>query len=182
MRDLQEKLQSAKDFLVTELSAIRTGRASISLIENISIEAYPGTPRLTLKELATLSTIDAQTLLVSPWDKSIISKISSAVASSGSGLNPVVDGDVIKIPVPALTQERREEFVKVIGKKVEEVKISVRTIRQDAMRSLDEQKENSKISEDEYFGSREEVEEKVRKISEELELVGKAKKEELLRL
>ena len=182
MRDLSSKLQSAKDHLVNELASIRAGRASVSLVENISVEAYSGTPRLTLKELATLSIMDAQTILVSPWDKSIVSKISSAISSSGTGLNPVIDGDLIKVPVPSLNQERREELVKFVGKKVEEVKISIRTIRQDAMRSLDEQKENDKISEDVYFGGREEVEKEVKKMSEGLEMVGKEKKAELMRL
>lgn len=182
MRDLEGKLQSARDFLLSELSAIRTGRASISLIENISVEAYPNTPRLTLKELATLSTLDAQTLLVSPWDKSIVSRIASAISSGSTGLTPVVDGDNIKVPIPSLTQERRDEMVKIVGKKVEEAKIAVRTIRQDAMRSLDEQKENSKISEDEYFKAREEVETKVKSFTTELEEVGEAKKKELLRV
>jgi len=182
MRDLQDKLQSAKDFLSSELSAIRTGRASISLIENILIEAYPNTPRLTLKELATLGTLDSQTLLVSPWDKSIVSKISSAISSSNTGLTPVVDGDVVKVPVPSLTQERREELVKIVGKKVEESKIAIRTIRQDAMKSLDEQKENNKISEDEYFKAREDVEEQVKAAANILEEMGEGKKEELLKV
>ena len=182
MRDLSSKLQSAKDHLVNELGSIRAGRASISLVENILIEAYSGTPRLTLKELATLSVIDAQTILISPWDKSIVSKISSAIISSGSGLNPVIDGDLIKVPVPSLNQERREELVKFVGKKVEEAKISIRTIRQDAMRSLDEQKENDKITEDEYFKGREEVEKEVKQVTAGLEEVGKLKKEELLRI
>ncbi|MFH1565953.1 MAG: ribosome recycling factor [bacterium] len=182
MHDLSAKLQSVKDFLVSELMSIRTGRTSTSLIENLLIEAYEGSPRLTLKELASLAIVSGQTLVVSPWDKSLVSKISNAIAKSDTGLNPVIDGPVIKISVPSLTQERREELAKVVGKKVEEAKISARTIRQDAMRSLDEQKENSKISEDEYFKGREEVEEKVRKISEELEMVGKSKKEELMKL
>jgi len=180
MRDLLAKLQSAKDFLLSELSSIRAGRARISLIENILVEAYPGSPRLTIKELATLSVLDAQTLLVYPWDKTVVSKISLAISASDLGLNPVVDKDVIKVPVPAPTRERREEFAKLVGKKVEEAKISARTIRQDAMRSLDEQKENGKISEDEYFRSRDEVESKVRKITLELESIGKAKKEEVM--
>ncbi|MFH1407763.1 MAG: ribosome-recycling factor [Patescibacteria group bacterium] len=182
MRDLPAKLQSTKDYLISELSTIRAGRANISLIENVLVEAYPGTPRLTLKELATLSILDAQTLMVSPWDKSILSKIVSAISSSGTGLSPVADGDNVKVPVPSLTEERRGELAKIVSKKVEDAKIAVRTIRQDAMRSLDEQKENSKISEDEYFKGREEVEDKVRKETLGLENIGKAKKEEVMRV
>ncbi len=182
MRDLANKLQSIEDHLRAELSQIRTGRASISLVENILVDAYEGSPRLMVKELAALSAPDFQTIIVAPWDKSLTSKISSAIGSSGGGLNPVVDGDLVKVPVPPLTQERREEMVKMVGKKVEEAKISVRNIRQDAMRSLDEQKENGVISEDEYFRGRGDVDEEVRKVTNDLEELGGIKKEELIRV
>ena len=180
--DLKNKLQSSKEHLLTELSSIRTGRASTTLVENILVDAYEGTPPLTLKELATLSSHDAQTILIDPWDKSVTQKIVSAIQKSNTGLNPLVDGPLIKVPVPSLTTERREEFVKLVGKKIEDTKVAIRNIRQDAMRSLDEQKENGILSEDEYFSQREEVESEVKKSTAEIEEIGKMKKEELMRI
>jgi len=177
--EFKDKLNKAFDHLLDELSAIRGNRAQTSLVENIGVEAYPGTT-LSLRELGAITIVDPQMIMVAVWDGGIADAVACAIAGCGAGLNPVVDGKTIKIPVPTLTLERRSELARLVSQKVEEAKVGVRNIRHDAISSLEEQKENSVVSEDEYFTLKEQYEKEVREINAKMVARGVEKEEEIL--
>lgn len=118
-----------------ELGKLRTGRASISMLDDVIVEAY-GT-QMKIAEVASISAPDPSLLVVSPWDKSLLSAIEKAIFVSGLSLSPAVDSEVVRLPVPPLTQEKREEMVKIVYKKLEEAKIMLRNARQDAKQEIE---------------------------------------------
>lgn len=180
IHDLNNHINDIKTHYKSELLKIRTGRANVSLVEDILVEAYDGSPPLKLNELASLSTPDAQLISVSPWDKSILRKIEEAIVKSGRGLNPSNDGSNIRVPVPALTEERRKELVKEVYAKLEESKIRVRNIRQDAIKSSEEQEDQGVISEDEMYRIKKEIEDIIQKANKELTEMAEIKEKELM--
>lgn len=179
--DLQQKLKATLEHLREQLAVIRTGRANSSLVEKIRVEAYEGAASLTVKELATITSPEPNLIVIAPWDLSIIPKIESALRQApGLGVSPVVFDNLIRVPLPPLSEERRREMVKLLKTKLEEARQAVRNIRQDAMRSIDEMEENGVISEDERFRRREEVEKAVREANFALRKMGEEKERELL--
>ncbi len=178
--ELRTKLAKSLDFLKSELSQIRTGRATPSLIENISVEAY-GTS-MTLRELSSITVVDSQTLAISPWDKSMLNDILKPVRESDLKVNPVIDGDHIIVPIPALTEERRKDFVKLVSAKMEDFKASIRNIRQDAMRDIEKSFTDKLIGEDDKFAQKEEVETVVKELVSKAEEICEMKKQELMRI
>lgn len=143
---LKEHMDKPLKHYDKELAAIRTGRASIAILENIKVEAYGQV--MGLRELATLSAPDARLLTVQPWDKSIIAEIEKAIAASDIGAAPVNDGTIIRIQLPQMSASRREELVKLLGKKTEECKVSVRNIRKDFHNEVRDADKKHLISED----------------------------------
>lgn len=176
--ELKLKLSKSIEFLKSELSQIRTGRASPSLIESVFVEAYDS--KMSVKELGTITVMDSQNLVVSPWDKSLLKPIAKAIRESGLGLNPIDEPDRVRIPVPALTEERRTELAKIVSVKVEECKNSLRNVRQDAMKYVEKEFADKNISEDEKFSQKEEVEKTLKTFIEQADELGEAKKKELL--
>src|SRR3989344_7708586 len=122
---VKEKMQKVIDVVRVDFGSVRTGKASPSLVENIVIKAYGGTQPLRVMELATIHTQDTQTLVLTPFDKSIIGEIERGIADAKVGLNPIVDGEFIRINLPPLSEERRLEFVKLINQKAEAGKVMV---------------------------------------------------------
>ena len=153
VKESQRRMSQAVEFLKRGLDTIRTGRATPSLVENILIDYY-GTPT-PLKQLASLSAPDAQLILVQPYDRSSIKEIEKAILNSSMGFNPANDGNIVRIPIPPLSQDRRKELAKLVGKMVEESKIAVRNVRRDGIEKLKNLQRNKSISEDE--GKRAEV-------------------------
>ncbi|HPQ80544.1 MAG TPA: ribosome recycling factor [bacterium] len=143
----QERMNKALEALRHELSKMRTGRASLSVLDDVRVDYY-GTPT-PLNQLATLSVPDARTLAIQPWDASAISAIEKAIQQANLGLNPMSDGKIVRVPVPALNEERRRELVKVSHKHGEDCKVSVRNARRDANEELKSLKKASTITEDE---------------------------------
>ena len=180
--DVAKHLDSVNKFLLDELLQVRTGRATSTLVDTIEISAYEGSDPLPLNELATVSAMDAQTLVISPWDKSILDKVEVAIRASGRGLNPVNDGESIRVNIPALTEDRRKEMVKEISLKVENAKIRIRTIRQNAIKAIDEQEENGVISEDEMHRQKKLLEEDITRANQKLVDLGKKKEEEVMKV
>ena len=178
--ELKSKLQKCFDFLHSELLTIRTGRATPAILEDLKVNAY-GT-FMTLKELGSITAQDSQSLVVSPWDKSLISTIAKAIRDSDLNLNPVEEGDLLRVPVPALTEERRIELTKIVTKKVEEAKQSIRNVRQEAMKDIDNDFTNKAIGEDDKFGLKEDVEELAKDYTTKVEELGVSKKEDLLKI
>lgn len=143
---LQSKLDKALQHVQHDISSLRTGKASPQLLDPVFVEAY-GT-KMRVHELANVSAPDPNLLMVSPWDKSILSSLEKAIASAGLNLNPVVDGDIIRIVVPSLTEERRKEMVKVLHQKIEGGRVMLRTIRTDGKKEIEEMKGEAGVSED----------------------------------
>jgi len=140
--ELKDNMEKGTRFLEKSLSKVRTGRASLSLLDGIKVEYY-GTPT-PLNQVATLSVPESRQILISPWDVSVIGAIEKAIQKSDLGLTPVNDGKVIRINIPPLTEERRRELAKVVKKTVEEGKVALRNIRRDANEQLKNLKKNQR--------------------------------------
>ena len=145
--DAEEKMQKSVELLRRELANIRTGRATPALVEHIKVE-YAGVPT-PLNQLAGISVPEARFLVIQPWDRSSIHSIEKAILKSDLGLTPVNDGNVIRLNIPQLTEERRQELVRVVRKRVEEKKIVIRNLRREAMDELKGLEKNKDISQDE---------------------------------
>lgn len=148
---VRAKMQSVLDLTLKDASSIRTGRATASLIEDIIISAYGGTQRLRLVELATITTPDSQTLLISPWDKSIIGEIKQGILAANMGINPAVDSDAIRLAFPPMTSEDRDKYVKLLSAKIESGRIMIRQVRGEFMHEIKKVFAEKTISEDEKF-------------------------------
>jgi len=135
-KELEKRMQSAMEALKKELGGLRTGRASVNLLEPVVVEAYG--QRMQLNQVGTVSAPEPRLLTVKPWDKSVIKSVEKALRESDLGLNPQTDGDIIRIPLPPLTEERRKEFVKIAKKYGEECKVAVRKARHDALDMLNQ--------------------------------------------
>lgn len=140
------QMQKSVEFYESHLAKIRTGRASASLLDDVKVNAY-GAPT-PISQTANVSAPDARTLLIQPWDKSLIGEIEKAILSSDLGFNPQNDGQIVRIPIPALTEERRKEFVKLAKKNSEDAKVAIRNIRRDNIETLRKAEKNKELSED----------------------------------
>lgn len=131
----KQKMQKALEVLSQDFATVRTGKANPAMVENVMIEAYEGS-RMRVMELASISAQDAQTLVITPYDKSIIGKLQRGLEDADIGISPVTSGDLIRIVMPPLTEERRREFVKLIHQKAESGRVMIRQIRQDSMNDI----------------------------------------------
>ncbi len=147
--EMAEKMENSLGAFKYELSKIRTGRASLSLLDGIMVEAY-GSP-MPLNQVGTLTIPESRQIVIQPWDPQVMSGVEKAILKSDLGLTPVNDGKVIRINIPQLTEERRKELVKRVKKVAEEYRVAVRNHRREAIDTLKKQKKNKEISEDEQF-------------------------------
>jgi ribosome recycling factor len=154
-QETRESMFKSIDALKRELNRVRTGRASLSILDGIKVDYY-GAPTK-LNQMATLAVPESRQISIQPWDVSVIKEIEKAILKSDLGLTPTSDGKIIRISIPPLTEERRKELVKVIHKMCEDHKISIRNVRRDANELLKSLKKDGEISEDEAFKSQEEV-------------------------
>jgi len=145
--NIEEKMEKSVEVLKGELATIRTGRATPALIEHIKVD-YAGIPT-PLKQIAGISVPEARLLVIQPWDRSSINNIEKAILKSDLGLNPTSDGNLIRINIPTITEERRQELIKVVRKRVEEGRIAIRNLRREAMEELKRLEKNKDISQDE---------------------------------
>lgn len=164
------------DLFINDVLSIRTGRATPALIENVVVTVYSG-QKMRLIQIGTIIAADAKTLTFQPWDQSIIREVANGIMVANIGLTPVVDGQLIRMTLPMLTTEQREDYIKLLGRKLEGVRVLTRDIRAQFRKGLQEAKQNKTISEDEYKKDEEELQ----KITD--EYVGKleeiAKKKEI---
>ena len=147
--EMAEKMDKSLDAFKQELTKIRTGRASLSLLDGIKVEAYNSS--MPLNQVGTLTIPESRQIVIQPWDPQVMSSIEKAILKSELGLTPVNDGKVIRINIPQLTEERRKELVKIVKKIAEEYRVAVRNHHRDAIDILKKQKRNKEISEDEQF-------------------------------
>jgi len=145
--ELNSRMQKATDGLAKELATLRAGRATPALLDHIMV-AYQGTT-IPLQQLATISIPEANLIIIQPWDRTSLRDIERAILTANIGLNPANDGNVIRVIIPPLSEERRKELVKFVSKKVEERRIAIRNIRRDGIEKLREMEKNREISEDE---------------------------------
>ncbi len=154
-QELREGMEKAINAVEKSFAKVRTGRASLSLLEGIRIDYY-GTPT-PINQVASLSIPESRLIVISPWDSSVLGAIEKAIQKSDLGLMPSNDGKLIRLAIPALTEERRKELVKVVRKMAEECKVKQRNVRRDANEKLKTLKKDNHISEDELYGFQEEV-------------------------
>ena len=152
----EEKMQKSAEAVVTEFAGVRTGKASPALVENINIEAYEGSS-MRLKELAAITAPEMRTLVIQPWDATTTAAIEKGIQAANLGLNPSVDGKLIRINLPDLSKERRQEMVKATRKLAEDGRVSVRHIRREALESLKGEQKNGEITEDDLSHGEKEV-------------------------
>ena len=145
-KDADIRMGKSVESLKTELTKIRTGRANVSLLDHVMVDYYGS--EVPIAQAATVSVEDARTLSVSPWEKTLVPVIEKAIMSSDMGLNPVTSGDVIRVPLPALTEERRKDFVKLVRQEAEQGRIAIRNIRRDANNDFKDLVKEKEISED----------------------------------
>ncbi len=192
LEEVKTRMQKVLEVLRGDLGTIRTGRAAPALVENIVISAYSGSAKMKVMELATIATQDLQTLLITPFDNSIIGEIQKGIQEANVGLNPVIDSQFIRIAIPPLSQERREQLIALMKQKLENGKIMVRQVRHEAMNdvkkpfvdkslqgkpSLDQEKQ---FSEDEIKRLEKEVQRETDGAIGDIDALGKRKEQELL--
>ena len=175
---IRDRMRKAVEILQADISTIRTGKAAPSLVENIMINAYNGTTRLRVMELATISSSDSQSLVVTPFDASIIEDIRKGIVESGAGLNPASDGQIIRISIPPLSEERRQELIHLMRQKLENGHIMIRQVRHEAM---DEVK-NLHLPEDAKDRAEKEIQRATDDFVGQIDALGKKKEEELLQI
>ena len=173
----KEQFDKAIDYLKKDISNLRTGRATPALVEDLIVEAYGS--KQALKTLASISVSDAKTLNVDPWDKTLISEVEKAIRNSKLGINPINDGKLIRVPLPDLTTERRQELVKVLHQKLEQTKISIRKIREEIRSQIDKKEKEKEISEDEKFNFYDDLEKQVKDYNEKIKKIGEEKEKEV---
>lgn len=177
LEEAQKRMQGAIEHLRSELAQIRTGRASSSLVSDIAVDAYDS--KLMVKELAQIMTPEPHVILISPWDKSIITNIVGGITRANIGLNPVIDGDLIRIVIPPLTTERREQFIKQMHGTLEKHRVEIRQIRHDYIEDLRAQKQAGKMGEDEEKRQEHEIQKLHDEFIEAIEVAGETKEEQL---
>lgn len=178
LHNTEEKMKKAVEFVSREFSEIRTGRASPGLVEGLHIDYY-GTPT-PLKQLASISVPDVHMLVIQPWDPTAIAEIEKAIMKSNLGIMPSNDGKIIRLSVPPLSKERRQELAKVVAKIAEEGRISLRTIRREAKEALEKLEKDKVIPEDDKFKSIDELQKHVDKYIAKIDELLKAKDKEVL--
>ena len=153
--DLKRRMHGAVEAFRHDLGGLRTGRASTALLDPINVEVYGAS--MPLNQVATVSVPEPRLLTVQVWDRSNVGPVEKAIRSAGLGLNPVTDGQLVRLPIPELTEERRKELAKLAGKYAEGAKIAVRNVRRDGMESLKEDEKKKEISEDDRKRREDEV-------------------------
>jgi len=176
--DLDDRMNKAAETLESEYKRLRTGRASISLVDGIRVDYYgSATP---LSQLATLTIPDPRTIVIQPWDTSVVGEIEKAILKSDLGLTPMNDGKAIRINIPPLTAERRRDLVKVVKKRAEESKVALRNIRRDINEKIKDLKKDKKVSEDEQFRAQDEIQRMTDDYVKKIDAIYGAKEKEVL--
>jgi len=178
LRDAEHRMQSAVTALDRELDTVRTGRARPALVETLKVDYY-GAPT-PLNQVATINAPEARMITIQPWDKTQLGAIEKAIQKSDLGLNPTNDGNIIRLLIPALTEDRRKELAKVVHKKTEDGRVAVRNVRRDSLEELRKLQHDKKISDDEERRAQERLQKLTDKYVAEIEKHGHAKEQELL--
>jgi len=175
---LEARMTRAVDAMERDFAAIRTGRASTALVERIPVEFY-GTPT-PINQLASISVPEAHQIVIQPWDRGVLGAIEKAILRSDVGITPNVDGTVVRLNIPPLTEERRRDLVKTVHKRMEEARVEIRNQRREATDELKKRERDGEIGADEGHREQERIEKLTHHWIEEVDRVGKAKEQEVL--
>lgn len=175
-----QNMQKVIDVLKNDLSSVRVGKASPHLVENIVVNAYQGTQKLRIVELAQIHASDSQTLIITPFDSSIIGEIHKAILESNTGFTPIIDAGIIRISIPPLSEERRQQLVALVNQKLEGGKVQVRQLRHEAMNDLKKKLNDKEISEDESIREEKEIQRVTDETIASIDSLGKQKEQELM--
>ncbi len=178
--DAEAGMTKAVEAFKRDLQKIRTGRANTAMLDGIKVDYY-GTPT-PVNQVATVQVVDARLITVKPWEKTMIPVIEKAIRASDLGINPVADSDLVRLPVPPLTQERRRDLAKSVGKQTEEARVAVRAARRDAMDMIKEAEKDKEISEDERKTGEKKIQELTDKYVASVDEIAKAKEKEIMEL
>ena len=178
--DAEDGMKKAVDAFKRDLAKVRTGRATTSMLDGIRVDYY-GTPT-PVNQVATIQVVDARLITIKPWEKNMIPVIDKAIRASDLGLNPVADSDIVRLPIPPLTQERRKDLVKVVKKQTEEARVAVRAARRDAMDLVKEAEKDGEISEDEKKQGEKKIQELTDKFVALVDEVSATKEKEIMEL
>jgi ribosome recycling factor len=180
LKSIEDKMKTSIRVFNEELATIRTGHASPSLVEHVKVE-YAGVPT-PLNQLAGITAPEAGLLVIQPWDKSSIGSIEKAILKSDLGLNPSNDGNIIRIGIPPLSEERRQELIKIVHKRAEERRVAVRNLRHEALNELKKLEKDKEISQDEQHRAQDQLQKLTDNFIAEIDRLGKSKEEELLQV
>ncbi len=178
IEDKKSDLEKAIEHFNVEIGKIRTGRANPAVVENILVDYYGS--KTPLKQIASINAPEARLLVIQPWDKGALVYIESALRESNLGFNPNNDGQLIRINIPPLTEERRKEFVKLLSQRTEEAKISVRSIREEAWREIQDLEKDGKISEDDKFAGKDQLQKVIDEYNKKIEEIREKKEREIM--
>ncbi|HEY5944916.1 MAG TPA: ribosome recycling factor [Kofleriaceae bacterium] len=178
--DAEDGMKKAVDSFKRDLQKIRTGRANASMLDGIKVDYY-GTPT-PVNQVATVQVVDARLITVKPWEKNMIAVIDKAIRASDLGINPVADSELVRLPIPPLTQERRKDLAKQVGKQTEEARVAVRAARRDAMDMIKDAEKDKQITEDERKKGETKVQELTDKYIASIEDIAKSKEKEIMEL
>jgi len=176
--DTNSKMQKAADALTRDLAGIRTGRATPALVEHIRVD-YHGVPT-PVNQIASISVPEAKMILIQPWDRTSIRSIEKAILQSNLGLNPTNDSNIIRIAIPPLSEERRKELTKVVHKRLEEARVTLRNLRRESIEKLKGEEKNKEISQDQYARASEQLQKLTDNFIEKVDDMGQDKEIEIM--
>jgi ribosome recycling factor len=178
--DTDEGMKRAVEAFKRDLQKIRTGRANTSMLDSVKVDYY-GTPT-PVNQVATVQVVDARLITVKPWEKNMIAVIDKAIRASDLGINPVADSELVRVPIPPLTNERRKELAKVVGKQTEEARVAVRSARRDAMDMVKDAEKDKQITEDQRKDGEKRIQDLTDKYIAMVDDIAKAKEKEIMDL
>jgi len=178
IKKIKPNLERALEYLREEMGSLRTGRATPALIETVEVESYGS--RLPLKQLAAISAPEPRVLMVQPWDMNLIKDIEKAIVSSRSGLSVSVAGDLIRVNIPSLNEESRKELVKNLREKMEASRLTVRSVREQAWKEIQDKARTGEIREDDKFRGKDELQKMIDEFNKKIEEMGENKEKEIM--
>ena len=178
IKDAEARMRKCIDSYKVELSKLRTGRANPSILDHVRVDYYGS--EMAINQVANITTTDARTLTITPWEKNMVNPIDKAIRDSDLGLNPVTTGDIIRVPMPALNEERRKELIKVVRTEAESARVSVRNVRRDANAEIKNLLKGKLITEDEERSMGDDVQKVTNKFVTEVDQVTTVKEADLL--
>ncbi|MFZ5982537.1 MAG: ribosome recycling factor [Patescibacteria group bacterium] len=178
IRSKKEDFEKAVEYFKNDLGQLRTGRAQTALVENLLVDYYGS--KSPMKQVASITIPEPRTIMISPWDKGSLVGIETAIRESQLNLNPMNDGQVVRINIPALTEERRKEMVKILNQKSEEARVAIRRIREEIWEGIQEAEKSGKIGEDDKFSGKDALQKVVDEYNDRIEEIRKKKEEEIM--